>query len=97
MNEKVSLTPANLTLRHPELGTGPIPTDSYWQPEFYQRELDAIFRRSWLCVGRVEQAAKPGDFFQKELLTFNMSVIVARGKDRQLRAFYNVCQHRGNN
>lgn len=96
MNEKLSLTPANLTLRHPELGTGPVPTDIYWQPEFYTRELEAIFKRAWLCVGRVEQAAKPGDFFQKKLPTFDLSVIVARGKDNKLRAFQNVCQHRGN-
>jgi len=96
MNEKLTLTPANLTLRHPELGTEPVPADIYWQPEFYQRELDAIFKRAWLCVGRVEQAAQPGDFFQKKIPTFDFSVIVARAKDGKLRAFYNVCQHRGN-
>ena len=90
------LTPADLTLRHPELGTGPVPTDMYWQPEYYEREMAAIYKRSWLCVGRVEQVKDAGEFFIKEIETFKMSVIVARAKDNKIRAFYNVCQHRGN-
>ncbi|MGD9604201.1 MAG: aromatic ring-hydroxylating dioxygenase subunit alpha [Gammaproteobacteria bacterium] len=100
MNERVtsrpSVTPATLTLRHPELGTGPVPTDAYWRPDFYARELDAIFRRAWLCVGRTEQAPEPGTFFTKKLPTFELSILVARGRDGKLRAFHNVCRHRGN-
>lgn len=91
-----ALTPADLTLRHPELGTGPVPTDMYWQPEYYDREMEAIYKRAWLCVGRVEQVKDAGEFFVKEIETFKMSVIVARAKDEKIRAFYNVCQHRGN-
>ncbi len=90
------LTPADLTLRHPELGTGPVPTDMYWQPEYYDREMEAIYKCAWLCVGRVEQVKDAGEFFVKEIETFKMSVIVARAKDEKIRAFYNVCQHRGN-
>lgn len=89
-------TPPNLTLRHPELGTGPVPTDIYHDPDFYQRELEAIYKRAWLCVGRVEQARAPGDYFVKDIPTFEMSILVVRGKDDRLRAFHNVCQHRGN-
>lgn len=91
-----ALTPADLTLRHPELGTGPVPTDMYWQPEYYDREMEAIYKRAWLCVGRVEQVKDASEFFVKEIETFKMSVIVARAKDEKIRAFYNVCQHRGN-
>lgn len=89
-------TPADLTLRHPELGTGPVPTDIYYEPDFYERELKAIYRRVWLCMGRVEQLRKPGDFFVKEIPTFEMSILVVLGKDNKIRAFHNVCQHRGN-
>lgn len=89
-------TPANLTLRHPELGTGPIPTDIYWRPDYYERELHAIYRRVWLCMGRIEQLRAPGDFFVKDNPTFGMSILVVRGKDEVIRAFHNVCQHRGN-
>ncbi len=89
-------TPPELTLRHPELGTGPVPTDIYYQPDFYERELRAIYRRAWLCMGRIEQVRETGDFFVKEIPTFDMSILVVRGKDGTLRAFHNVCQHRGN-
>ena len=90
------LTPPDLTARHPELGTGPVPTDIYYDPVFYERELEAIFKRVWLCMGRVEQLRQAGDFFVKELPTFGMSILVVRGKDDRIRAFHNVCQHRGN-
>ena len=97
MNERLRVEPTTLTQRHPELGTGPIPTDMYWQPEWYERELKAIFRRAWLCMGRVEQLPKPGSFFQKELPTFGFNVLVTRARDKKIRAFHNVCTHRGNN
>ncbi len=90
------LTPPDLTARHPELGTGPVPTDIYYDPAFYERELEAIFKRVWLCMGRVEQVRQAGDFFVKEIPTFGMSILVVRGKDDRIRAFHNVCQHRGN-
>ncbi|MFT4561937.1 MAG: Rieske 2Fe-2S family protein [Gammaproteobacteria bacterium] len=87
---------ANLTLRYPDMGTGPVPTDIYWRPEFYSREIDAIYRRAWLCIGRVEQIVGVGDFFIKKIPTFKLGILVVRGKDQQVRAFHNVCQHRGN-
>jgi phenylpropionate dioxygenase-like ring-hydroxylating dioxygenase large terminal subunit len=99
MNERSAaqlVTPATLTLQHPELGTGPVPVAAYCDPAFYARERAAIFRRAWLCVGRVEQAAQPGDFFQKKIPTFDLSVLIVRGRDGALRAFHNVCRHRGN-
>ncbi|MEM7543883.1 MAG: SRPBCC family protein [Pseudomonadota bacterium] len=92
----MAVAPANLTLNYPELGTGPIPTDIYHDPDYYARELEAIFRRTWMCAGRVEQINKVGDFFLKKIPTFDMSILVVRGKDRKVRAFHNVCQHRGN-
>jgi phenylpropionate dioxygenase-like ring-hydroxylating dioxygenase large terminal subunit len=44
----------------------------------------------------VEEIPNPGDFFLKQVPTFDMSVIVVRGKDGIIRAFHNVCRHRGN-
>lgn len=92
----VSIAPPTLTLRHPELGTGPVSTRPYWCPEFHQGELDAIFRRTWLYAGRVEEIPEPGDFFVKTIPTFEMSIIVVRDKEGRVRAYQNVCQHRGN-
>ncbi|NIV76423.1 MAG: aromatic ring-hydroxylating dioxygenase subunit alpha, partial [Gammaproteobacteria bacterium] len=61
---------SQITLAYPELGTGPIPTDAYWRDEFYEREREAIFRRCWLFAGRVEQIPEVGDFFVKDVPTF---------------------------
>ena len=65
-------------------------------PEFYELEREAIFKRSWLNVGRVEQLPRKGSYFTKELAVANTSVIVVRGMDGEVRAFHNICRHRGN-
>jgi phenylpropionate dioxygenase-like ring-hydroxylating dioxygenase large terminal subunit len=70
--------------------------DDSTSPEFYELEREAIFKRAWLNVGRVEQLARAGSYFTKEIVAANTSVIVVRGTDDQVRAFHNVCRHRGN-
>jgi phenylpropionate dioxygenase-like ring-hydroxylating dioxygenase large terminal subunit len=89
-------TPVNLTARYPELDNGPVRADVYWQPEIFDQEIERIFRPTWHCVGREEQITATGEFFVKELPTFEFSVIVARGDDGAVRAFLNACPHRGN-
>jgi phenylpropionate dioxygenase-like ring-hydroxylating dioxygenase large terminal subunit len=84
------------TEHYPELGTGPVSYDDSISPGFYERERDAIFGRTWLNVGRVEQLPKRGSFFTKELDAARTSVIVVRGMDDEVRAFHNICRHRGN-
>ncbi len=61
--------------------------------EAYKEELERIFYRSWLCVGRSDDLAEVGSFVVREL--GDESVIVVRGHDEEVRAFYNVCRHRG--
>jgi Rieske 2Fe-2S family protein len=90
------VTPANLTARYPEIDSGPVSTDIYWKPEVFEQEIAQIYRPTWHCVGRVEQASTPGEFFVKELPTFNFSVIVVRDHEGEIRAFMNACAHRGN-
>jgi phenylpropionate dioxygenase-like ring-hydroxylating dioxygenase large terminal subunit len=82
------------TEHYPTLGTGPVLFDV--TPEFFELERDAIFRRAWLNVGRVEQLPKPGSYFTKGLAVANTSIIVVRDRDGEVRAFHNVCRHRGN-
>src|SRR5262245_35046847 len=84
------------TEHHPELGTGLVSYADSISPEFYEWERAAIFRRAWLHVGRVEQLPRAGSYFTKELAVANTSVIVVRGADAEVRAFHNVCRHRGN-
>ena len=84
------------TEHHPELGTGPVSYEDSISPEHYELERDAIFRRTWLNVGRVEQIPRAGSYFTKELDAARTSVVVVRGTDGEVRAFHNICRHRGN-
>ncbi|MDH3518948.1 MAG: aromatic ring-hydroxylating dioxygenase subunit alpha [Myxococcales bacterium] len=65
----------------------------YRNPEVLERELERIFFRSWVLAGREERAAHAGDYFTFEL--GGESVLVVRDREGALRAFYNVCRHRG--
>jgi phenylpropionate dioxygenase-like ring-hydroxylating dioxygenase large terminal subunit len=84
------------TEHHPELGTGLVSYEDSISPEFYELERAAIFERAWLNVGRVEQLPRNGSYFTRELAVARTSVIVVRGNDGRIRAFHNVCRHRGN-
>ncbi len=83
------------TEHYPELGTGPVSYEDSISPEHYELERAAIFRRTWLNVGRVEQLPKVGSYFTKELDAAGTSVVVVRSADR-INAFHNICRHRGN-
>ena len=84
------------TEHYPELGTAPVNYEDSIDPAFYEKERAAIFRRSWLNVGRVERIPRPGNYFTKELAAAGTSVIIVRGTDNKVRAFHNLCRHRGN-
>jgi phenylpropionate dioxygenase-like ring-hydroxylating dioxygenase large terminal subunit len=84
------------TEHYPELGTAPVSYEDSTSPDFYERERAAVFKRAWLNVGRVEQLPRVGSYFTKELAVVNASVIVVRGRDGAVRAFHNICRHRGN-
>ena len=84
------------TEHYPELGTGPVSYEDSISPEFYELEREAIFKRAWLNVGRVEQLPRNGSYFTKELDVANTSIIVVRDTDGEVRAFHNICRHRGN-
>ncbi|MBF6567576.1 MAG: aromatic ring-hydroxylating dioxygenase subunit alpha [Candidatus Binataceae bacterium] len=81
---------------HADLGTGPVSTETCTSADFFERERDGIFRQLWLNMGREEELAEPGDYIVRDLAVANTSVLIVRGKDRKIRAFHNVCMHRGN-
>jgi carnitine monooxygenase subunit len=70
-----------------------LPWSWYSDPEVLRREHERIFLRSWQYVGRVAQAPEPGSFFTGTLGL--APVVVTRARDGELRAFLNVCRHRG--
>ncbi len=59
----------------------------------FERERKAIFTRAWACVGRVSDVAAPGAWMRA--LVAKEDIVVVRGEDLELRAFYNLCRHRG--
>src|SRR3954471_6546930 len=70
-----------------------LPGPAYHSEETYALDKERVFYRNWVYVGRAERVAGPGDWMRVELA--DESLLVVRGKDEQLRAFYNVCRHRG--
>ncbi len=65
----------------------------YCDPEIYADESERIFARSWVVAGRGAEFVGAGAF--KTVEVAGESAIVVRGHDGALRAFYNVCRHRG--
>jgi len=77
------------------LGTRPIPARPYYDPEWFALERDAVFRRSWLHLGHVCELPEAGSFIRREVELFKASVLLVRSRDGEVRAFHNVCTHRG--
>ena len=55
------------TEHYPDLGTGLVSYEDSTSPEFFELERDAIWKRAWLNLGRVEQLPRNGSYFTKEL------------------------------
>ena len=70
-----------------------LPGRYYTDPELYAREVERFYFNRWIHAGREQRIPHPGDYFLCEV--GSESVIVTRNADRSLRAFYNVCRHRG--
>jgi phenylpropionate dioxygenase-like ring-hydroxylating dioxygenase large terminal subunit len=84
------------TEHYPELGTGPVSYADSISPEIYEQERTAIFSRTWLNVGRVEQLPKVGSYFTKGIDAAGTSIVVVRASKDEIRSFHNICRHRGN-
>src|ERR1700730_1139727 len=70
-----------------------LPAGGYPPPEFFTFEQAQGFSRSWICVGRIEQVADPGDCLATE--GAGEPLLVVRGEDGTIRALSAICQHRG--
>ena len=68
-----------------------LPAWIYRDPEFFERERQAVFRQSWQVVCHLSDVPRPGDFHTFEFL--GESIVVVR-TDEGVRAFHNVCRHR---
>src|SRR5262245_36434785 len=70
-----------------------LPWSWYTDPDVLRRESERIFARTWQYVGRTDQVADNGAYFTST--AGEIPVVVTRARDGQLRAFLNVCRHRG--
>jgi phenylpropionate dioxygenase-like ring-hydroxylating dioxygenase large terminal subunit len=78
------------------LDTGPVSLEPYRSQAIFEQERETIFRRTWLIMGRVEDLPNAGDYIVKDVEICNASVLITRQASGAIRAFHNVCSHRGN-
>ena len=71
-----------------------VPASRYTSPDFAALEEERLWPHVWQVACTVDHVPEPGDFY--EYRCGRLSVIVVRGDDGSLRAFQNVCRHRGN-
>jgi choline monooxygenase len=67
--------------------------EAYRSQDYYDVERQRVFSQGWVCVGYTAQLAEPGDTFVATVA--GQPIFLTRDKARKLRAFYNVCRHRG--
>jgi Rieske 2Fe-2S family protein len=70
-----------------------IPARDFYDPRVFDLERERIFYRNWVCMGLEEELPNVGDFLVRDVL--GESILIVRGRDARVRAFYNVCRHRG--
>jgi phenylpropionate dioxygenase-like ring-hydroxylating dioxygenase large terminal subunit len=80
------------TLPHVPVTTA-LPRDYYLSESIFQKEIEKVLARQWLLVGHVSQVRKAGDYFVKQI--GSESLIILRDDAGKIRAYFNVCRHRG--
>jgi glycine betaine catabolism A len=82
-------------MRDNPLGDGrALPAEYYTSPEIFADELQRIFSSRWLYTVHHSALPQPGSRVVFEIGA-SESVVIVRGEDDEIRAFYNVCRHRG--
>jgi len=69
-----------------------LPPRAYVDAAVYEREVEQLFRREWICVARCDQLAGPGDYLAFDL--FGDPLVAVRGDDGEIRVLSRVCRHR---
>ncbi|MGZ3632312.1 MAG: aromatic ring-hydroxylating oxygenase subunit alpha [Candidatus Limnocylindrales bacterium] len=80
-------------VRRPFRGASLLPGRAYHDEAVWEFEREQWFFQDWVCVGRAEEVPEPGTFIRRDFL--GEDVLIVRGRDGEVRAFYNVCRHRG--
>ena len=70
-----------------------LPVEAYTSQDWFDREMREIFSKTWRYAGFMEDVSEPGQYIAVQAGLNNIFVIM--GRDRRLRAFHNICRHRG--
>ena len=70
-----------------------MPPEFYSSAELLQKETEAIFLKSWICVGRADEIPESGDYYTLEII--GEPLLVVRSQDGSCKVLSNVCRHRG--
>ena len=81
-------------LERPTAEARPLPSRVYTDPDFWRLENERLFARAWMCAGYAHEIPDPGDAVPATVA--GAPIVFVRGRDRQMRAFHNVCPHRQN-
>jgi Rieske 2Fe-2S family protein len=81
------------SIRRPYRSARLLPGRAYHDAAIHDWERERFLRHDWVIVGREAEAPAAGTYFTTEL--DGEPLLIVRGRDDRLRAFYNVCQHRG--
>ena len=87
------MTAFHRTVASFQQGARTMPREYYTSPAILAEEWETIFARAWNCVGRASAIPQRGDYMLRTVA--GESLIIVRGADDTLRAFFNVCRHRG--
>ena len=75
-------------------GTSRITPERYYSKEFMETEWENLWSKAWLIAGPTSDLTKNGDYFVFEI--GRESFLIKRNERSHIKAFYNVCSHRGN-
>ncbi len=94
VRSKVDYPPSALrAVDRPLRRAATLPGSMFSDPAIFAREMRQLIQPSWVCVGRTNEVARPGDFRTYEIA--GSGVVVVRDSEGALRAYHNVCRHRG--
>jgi phenylpropionate dioxygenase-like ring-hydroxylating dioxygenase large terminal subunit len=82
--------------QYADMKRGPVSVEPYVSEAYFEKEKAEIFRKCWINVGRESDVAGSGEYFVRDIAIASASVLVVRGSDGAVRAFHNMCSHRGN-
>jgi len=91
LQSNIELLPADFCQNPEEAYT--IPASYYTHEGVFAYEQEKIFANNWICLAHASEVAENNAYITREII--GESIVVVRGRDAVLRAFYNVCPHRG--